>query len=68
MLLLRNIIKAEKIEITDADLEFEYSKIADQYKMEIAKVKEILGPQEDHFRNDLLFKRLEEFLVFNNTK
>lgn len=39
-LALETIAKKENIEVTDADLEEEYSKMAESYKMDIDKVKE----------------------------
>lgn len=59
--------KAEKLEVTDADLEFEYAKIAEQYKMKIEDVKKALSAQEGEFRNNLRMQRIEDFL-FNNNK
>ena len=40
---LEEIGKAEGIEITDADLEFEYAKLADQYNMKVDDVKKALA-------------------------
>ncbi|SJZ91430.1 trigger factor [Anaerorhabdus furcosa] len=42
-LVLEAIAKAEKIEVSDDEVEKEYQAIADQYKMEIAKVKELIS-------------------------
>ena len=58
--------KAEKIEVTDADLEFEYAKIAEQYKMKVEDVKKALSAQEGEFRNNLRMQRIEDFLFTNN--
>ena len=38
-LALETVAKKENIEVTDADLDEEYQKMADAYKMEIDKVK-----------------------------
>ncbi len=58
--------KAEKLEVSDADVEFEYAKIADQYKMKVEDVKKALAPQEGEFRNNLKMQRIEDFLFENN--
>ncbi|MEG0077431.1 trigger factor [Anaerorhabdus sp.] len=43
-LVLEAIAKAEKIEVSNEEVETEYQGIADQYKMEITKVKELIAP------------------------
>ena len=58
--------KAEKLEVSDADVEFEYAKIADQYKMSVEDVKKALAPQLAEFRNNLKMQRIEDFLFENN--
>ena len=58
--------KAEKLEVSDADVEFEYAKIADQYKMSVEDVKKALAPQAGEFRNNLKMQRIEDFLFENN--
>ena len=58
--------KAEKLEVSDADVEFEYAKIADQYKMSVEDVKKALAPQQAEFRNNLKMQRIEDFLFENN--
>lgn len=45
-LVLEEIAKQEGIEVTEAAIDEEYQKIADQYKMELAKVKELI-PSEN---------------------
>ncbi|CRZ33242.1 trigger factor [Herbinix hemicellulosilytica] len=42
-LVLEAIVKAENIEVTDEELEKELNEMASMYKMEVDKVKEILG-------------------------
>lgn len=42
-LVLDEISKVENIEVSDEDLEKEYTKMAEQYKMEVEKVKELVG-------------------------
>ena len=64
---LEEIAKVEKIEITDADLEFEYAKIADQYKMKVEDVKKALAPQLGEFKNNLRMQRIDD-LLYNENK
>ena len=45
-LVLEEIVKAEKIEVSDEQVEAEIKKMADSYKMEADKVKEMLGEEE----------------------
>lgn len=42
-LVLDEISKVENIEVSDEDLEKEYAKMAEQYNMEVEKVKELIG-------------------------
>ena len=63
---LEAIRKAEGIEITPEELEFEFAKLADQYNMKIEDVKKALEGQIDGFKNELLNRRIEEFLLENN--
>ncbi len=58
--------KAEKLSVSDEDVEFEYSKIADQYNMKVEDVKKALAQQEAEFRHNLLMQRIEDFLFENN--
>ena len=58
--------KAEKIEVSDADVEFEYSKLAEQYKMKLEDVKKALQPQENQFRHNIKAQRIDQFLLENN--
>ena len=64
---LEEIAKAEKIEITDADLEFEYAKIAEQYKMKVEDVKKALAANLGEFRNNLKMQRIDD-LLYNENK
>ena len=64
---LEEIAKVEKVEITDADLEFEYAKIADQYKMKVEDVKKALAANLGEFRNNLRMQRIDD-LLYNENK
>lgn len=45
-LALEKISELENIEVSDEDLEAEYNKLADAYKMDVAKVKELIPASE----------------------
>ncbi len=62
-LVLEKIAKVEKIKALKKDVEAEYSKMAKQYNMEVAKVKEIMAPQEDMLKADLQLQKAVDFLV-----
>jgi len=66
ILVMEEIAKQEKIEVTDADVEFEMAKIADQYKMELSKVKEILGKDLPRFKAEIRQRRITDFLMNEN--
>lgn len=66
ILCMEQIAKEEKIEVRDEDVEFEFSKIADQYKMEIAKVKEILGGDLPRFKAEIRQRRIQDFIAKEN--
>ena len=61
-LVLEEIGKAEKIEITDADLEFEFAKISEQYKMPLEDVKKALSANLEEFRHNLKMQRIDDLL------
>ncbi len=63
---MEKIATVEKVEVTDKDLEAEYKKIADQYKMKVEDVKKALAAQVGEFRNNLRMGRVEELLIANN--
>jgi len=65
-LVLEAIVAAEKIEVSDEEVNAELQKMADQYKMELDKVKEIVGEKEQkQMRDDLAVQKAAEFLVEN---
>ncbi len=45
-LVLEAVAKAENIEVTDEDIENEFKKMAEQYQMEVEKIKELVGEGE----------------------
>ena len=68
MFVLEEIAKKEELEVTDAEVDFEIAKIADQYKMEVEKVKEILANQLAQFKAELRQKKIQDFLLEKNVK
>ena len=65
-LVINKIVNNEKLIVTDADVDAELAKMAATYNMELEQIKQILAPQIDQFRNDLINKKLEDFLLSNN--
>ncbi len=63
---LEEIGKAENIEITDADLEFEYAKLAEQYNMKVEDVKKALANNLGEFRQNLKMQRIDDLLFNEN--
>ena len=65
-LTLDAIAKAEKIEVTDEDVENEIADMAKMYSMEADKLKEVLNPAEiDNMKAELLNKKTVSFLLEN---
>ena len=64
--LLEEVGKKESLELTDADVEFEYAKLAEQYQMKLEDVKKALEKQNAQFRHNLKMTRIEEFLIKEN--
>ena len=63
---VEEIGKVEKFEVEDADVEFELARLADQYNMKIEDVRKAIASQLEQFKNEILNRRIEEFLVNNN--
>ena len=64
--ILEEVAKLEKVELTDADVEFELAKLAEQYNMSLDDVKKALQAQFEQFKHNLRMTRIEEFLYDNN--
>ncbi|MBP5528755.1 MAG: trigger factor [Lachnospiraceae bacterium] len=65
-LVLEAVAKAENIEVTDDDVEAEIKKIAENYKMEVEKVKETLGVgNEDAIKKDIAMQKAIDFITEN---
>ena len=66
ILCMEEIAKQEKLEVSDADVDKEMQSIADMYKMDVAKVKEILGKDLARFKAELRQRKIQEFLTKEN--
>ena len=65
-LILDEVGKKEKIDISEEEVEFELAKMADQYNMSIDQIKEALGQQLNQFRHNLVMSKIENYLFENN--
>jgi trigger factor len=63
-LVLDAIVKAENIVVSDDDFEEELKKMADMYKMEVDKIKELLGDAEaQQMKEDIAVEKAVKFVV-----
>lgn len=65
-LIIDAIAKKENIEVTKEVIDFEIAKIAEQYKMEEAKVREILAPNMERLASDIRQRQVFDLLVNQN--
>lgn len=66
VLALEKIAEVENLHVTQEEVDFELAKIAQQYSMELEKVKEILKPQMSSFARDIQNRKISKFLLANN--
>ena len=65
-LTLETVAATEKLEASEEDMDKELQKIADQYKMELDKIKELFGEAErKQMANDIKVQKAVDFLVKN---
>ena len=67
-LVLEAVVKAENFEVSDEDYDAELNRMAESYKMEIDKVKELIGDDEfakEQILEDLKIQKAVEFVVEN---
>ena len=64
-LALNAVVAAENIQISDEELEEEYKKLAEQYHMELDKVKEAVAA--DDIRKELSMKKAEQ-VIYDSAK
>ena len=65
-LVLEEVAKAEKITVSEAEIDEELQKIADSYKMDLEKIKGFFGENErKQMTDDLAVQKAIDFLVEN---
>lgn len=64
--IIRAVAEKENIVVGDAELEFEYSKMAEQYNMKVEDVKKALEPQKEQFKQQLVLSQAENILFNQN--
>ena len=63
-LVLEAIVKAENIEVTEEELEKELTEMASMYKMELEKIKEIIGDKEiEHVKTDIAVQKAVDLVT-----
>lgn len=63
-LVLEAVAKAENIQITDEEFEAELQKMADMYKMELDKIKEMMGESEtEQMKGDMAVQKAVELIA-----
>lgn len=67
-LVVENIVKAEKIEVTEEDYEKELERLSESYQMEIDKLKEMIAGNDkavEQIKEDLAMQKAIDFVVSN---
>ena len=65
-LVLEAVAAAENIEVSEEDIEAEFTKMATQYRMEADKIKELMGDAEKkQMKEDIAVQKAADFLVEN---
>ncbi|AOZ97205.1 trigger factor [Butyrivibrio hungatei] len=65
-LVLEAVAEKEKITVSDEEFEEELKKMAEQYRMELSKLKELMSESEQKtMRSDLAVQKAADFLVEN---
>lgn len=63
-LVLEAVAKAENIEVSDEEFEAELQKMADMYKMELDKIKELMGDSEaEQMKGDIAVQKAVELIA-----
>jgi trigger factor len=63
-LMLEEVAKVEKVEATQEEIDTELSKMAEQYKMEMDKIRELIqGEYLDSLKNDIAINKTVDMLV-----
>ena len=61
------IAKENEITVTNEDIENEFAKIADAYKMDLETVKNALAGRTNEIANNVFMSKIHDLLVNNNT-
>jgi len=64
-LALEAVAAAEKIEVTDEEIEAEFNKLAEQYKLDVQMVKNAINPAD--LKKDLMMTRANDLVMANAT-
>ena len=56
----------EKLLVSDAELDVELAKVAEQYKVPVEQIRSVYGSNIESFRETLRQKKLQDFLIANN--
>ncbi|MCR5117810.1 MAG: trigger factor [Lachnospiraceae bacterium] len=67
-LVVENIVKAEKIEVTEEEYEKELERLSESYQMEIDKLKEMIAGNDkavEQIKEDLAMQKAIDFVVSN---
>ena len=67
-LVMNEISVLEKITVEKQDIEDYYAQIAAQYNMKVEDVKKALAAQENRMAQELMSKKIQDFLLANNEK
>ena len=63
-LVLEAIVKAENIEVSEEELEKELTEMASMYKMELDKIKEMVGDKEkEQIKADIAVQKAVDFIT-----
>ena len=62
-LALEKIVEVEAIEATDADVDAEFAKYAEMYKMDVDTLKKFINPEE--LKKDLAISKAVDFIIEN---
>ena len=62
-LALEEIAKAEKLSVSDDDVNAEIKKIAEQYKMKEEEVRNVLAKNMEQWKDNLRQKKIHDFIL-----
>ncbi len=66
MFVLSQIAKENKLEVTNEDIDAEMKKMADQYQMDVEKVKELMKDRINDLANSIYSKKITDYIVSVN--